>query len=178
MEFQLLITDYFIRISDELEQVLDGLPSKDLNKQPAPGANSIGWLAWHLTRSHDRNLSEIYRKQQLWITDKWYEKFGRTPDPSETGLGHNSEEMVAFESPDGKTILKYHHAVLERAKMYIENNLSATELKRRVKSPTMKNTNTVRGRLLGIVSEGFQHVGQAAYVRGLLRSEADEKDTS
>lgn len=54
MEFQLLITDYFIRISDELERVLDGLTIKDLNKQAAPGANSIGWLAWHLTRSHDR----------------------------------------------------------------------------------------------------------------------------
>ncbi|MFC1958451.1 DinB family protein [Chloroflexota bacterium] len=62
-EFQLLITDYFIRISDELERVLDGLTIEDPNKYPAPGANSIGWLAWHLTRSHDRNLSELYRKQ-------------------------------------------------------------------------------------------------------------------
>lgn len=171
MEFQLLITDYFIRISDELERVLDGLTIKDLNKQSAPGANSIGWLAWHLTRSHDRNLSELYRKQQLWIKDRWHERFGRAPDPSETGVGHSSEEMVAFESPDGKTILKYHHAVLERAKKYIENNLSEAELKRRVKSPTLKNTNTVRGRLLGIVSEGFQHVGQAAYVRGLIKGQ-------
>lgn len=171
MEFQLLITDYFIRISDELERVLDGLTIKDLNKQPVPGANSIGWLAWHLTRSHDRNLSELYRKQQLWIKDRWHERFGRAPDPSETGVGHSSEEMAAFESPDGKTILKYHHAVLERAKKYIENNLSEAELKRRVKSPTLKNTNTVRGRLLGIVSEGFQHVGQAAYVRGLIKGQ-------
>ncbi len=171
MEFQLLITDYFIRISDELERVLDGLTIEDLNKQPVPGANSIGWLAWHLTRSDDRNLSELYRKQQLWIKDRWHERFGRVPDPSETGVGHNSEEMVSFESPDGKTILKYHHAVLERAKKYIENNLSEAELKRRVKSPTLKNTNTVRGRLLGIVSEGFQHVGQAAYVRGLIKGQ-------
>ena len=28
---------------------------------------------------------------------------------------------------------------------------------------------TVRRRLLGIISEGLQHVGQAAYVRGLLK---------
>ncbi len=171
MEFQLLITDYFIRISDELERVLDGLTIEDLNKHPAPGANSIGWLAWHLTRSHDRNLSELYRKQQLWIKDKWYERFGRAPDPSETGVGHSLEEMAAFKSPDGKTILEYHKAVLERAKKYIENHLSEAELKRRAKSPTLKNTNTVRGRLLGIVSEGFQHVGQAAYVRGLIKGQ-------
>lgn len=148
MESQLLITDYFIRISDELARVVDGLTVEDLNKHPTPSANSIGWLTWHLTRSHDRNVSELYRKQQLWIKDKWHEKFGRTPDPSETGVGHSSKEMMAFESPDSQTILDYHHAVLERAKEYIENNLSETELKRKAKSPTLKNTNTVRGKLL------------------------------
>ena len=171
MEFQLLITDYFIRISDELDGVLDGLTIEDLNEHPAPGSNSIGWLAWHLTRSHDRNLSELYGKRQLWIKDKWHREFGRAPDPSETGVSHSPEEMAAFESPDGKTILEYHHAVLERAKKYIENNLSEVELKRRAKSPTLKNTRTVRGRLLGIVSEGFQHVGQAAYVRGSIKGQ-------
>lgn len=44
MEFQSLITDYFIRISDELERVLDGLTIEELSKHPAPGANSIDWL--------------------------------------------------------------------------------------------------------------------------------------
>jgi len=168
MEWQLLLTDFFVRISNELERVLDGLSVEDLNKHPVPDANSIGWLAWHLTRSHDRNISELFRKQQLWISDKWYARFGRAPDPTETGVGHSSEEMAAFKSPDSKNILEYHHAILERAKQYIENNLSETELKRRSKSPTLKNVNIVRGRLLGIISEGFQHVGQAAYVRGLI----------
>ncbi len=45
MEFQLLITDYFLRISDELERVFDGLTIEDLNNNPAPGANGVGWLA-------------------------------------------------------------------------------------------------------------------------------------
>ncbi|MFC1958450.1 DUF664 domain-containing protein [Chloroflexota bacterium] len=110
------------------------------------------------------------------MKDKWHERFGRAPDLSETGVGHSSEEMAAFESPDGKTILEYHHAVLERAKKYIDNNLSEAELKRRAKSLTLKNTNTVRGRLLGIVSEGFQHVGQAAYVRGLIKGQGPYLD--
>lgn len=169
MEWQILITDYFIRISDELERVLNGLTVEELNEHPQLGANSIGWLAWHLTRSHDRNVSELLRKQQLWIKDKWYTRFNREPDPAETGFGHSPEEIAAFKSPDGETILEYHHAVLERAKQYIQNNLSQTELERRAKSLTLNNTNTVRGRLLGIISEGFQHVGQAAYARGLLK---------
>lgn len=169
MEWQLLINDLFIRISNELEKVLDGLTVDDLNQRPSPDCNSIGWLAWHLTRSHDRNLSELAKKQQLWIKDNWHIRFNCSLDPTETGFGHSLKDAAEFVSPDSKTILEYHHAVLELAKRYIDNNLSETDLKRRVKSPTLKNVATVRGRLLGIISEGLQHVGQAAYVRGLLK---------
>jgi len=35
-------------------------------------------------------------------------------------------------------------------------------------SPTFQNIVVVHQRLVGILSEGLQHVGQAAYVRGLL----------
>ena len=168
MEWQQLITDLFVRISQELERVLGGLTVYDLNRRPHPDCNSIGWLCWHLTRSHDRNLSELVKKQQLWIRDEWHTRFNRAPDPTDTGFGHSPEAVAAFKSPDNKTILEYHNAVLELAKQYINNNLSETDLKRRVKSPTLKNVATVRRRLLGIISEGLQHVGQAAYVRGQL----------
>jgi len=171
MEWQQLIIDFFVRISQELERVVDGLTVDELNQRPHPDCNSIGWLCWHLTRSHDRNLSELVKKQQLWIRDEWHVRFNRDPDPTDTGFSHNPEEVMAFKSPDGKTILEYHNAVLELANQYMNNNLSETDLKRRVKSPTLRNVATVRGRLLGIISEGLQHVGQAAYVRGLLEGE-------
>ena len=75
---------------------------------------------------------------------------------------------MAFKSPDSKTILGYHRAVVELAKQYVTNNLSETDLKRKTRSPTLKNVTTVKWRLIGIISEGLQHVGQAAYVRGQL----------
>jgi len=169
MEWQQLILDLFLRISQELEKVLNGLTVEELNQQVTPDCNSIGWLTWHLTRSHDRNLSELARKQQLWIKDKWYARFNRSPDPADTGFGHSPEDVEAFRSPDSKTILEYHHSVFELAKRYINNNLSENDLKRKVRSRTLKNITTVRRRLLGIISEGLQHVGQAAYLRGLLK---------
>ena len=168
MNWQQLIIDLFERISQELERVLNGLTPDELNQQPAPDANTIGWLAWHLTRSHDRNMSEIARKEQLWIEGAWYAKFNRAADPTETGVGHSPEQMAAFRAPDSRTILEYHNAVLERIKDYIVNTLSETELDREVYSPTFRNTNTVHRRLLGVLNDGFQHLGQAAYVRGLI----------
>lgn len=169
MEWQRLIMDLFLRISRELEGVLDGLTVDDLNQRPSADCNSIGWLAWHLTRSQDRNIGEVTGEEQLWIKDGWHAKFNRAPDPSETGFGHSSEEVAAFRSPDSKTLMGYHRAVLERSKDYISSKLSETELARESKSLTLATVNTVRARLVGVINDSLQHVGQAAYVRGLLK---------
>jgi hypothetical protein len=47
MKWQQLVNDQFERIERELGLVLEGLTVDDLNRQPAPDCNSIGWLAWH-----------------------------------------------------------------------------------------------------------------------------------
>jgi len=65
MEWQQLIADVFVRISQGLERVLDGLTVDDLNQRPSADCNSIGWLAWHLTRSQDRNIGEFMGEEQL-----------------------------------------------------------------------------------------------------------------
>jgi len=169
MEWQQLITDIYVRISQELELALDGLSVDDLNQRPRPDCNSIGWLVWHLTRSHDRNISELATEEQLWIKDKWHAKFNRVPDPTDTGFGHSSEDIAVFRSPDSKTLLQYHLAVLELAKRYVSGTLSESELKREYYSPTLREVATVRARLVGVINDGLQHAGQVAYVRGLLK---------
>ena len=169
MEWQQLIMDLFLRISQELEKVLEGLTVDDLNQRPTPDCNSIGWLAWHLTRSHDRNITELAAEEQVWIKDKWYTKFNRVPDPADTGFGHSSENVAAFRSPERRILLEYHRAVVKQIERYRSSTLSESDLEREVYSPTLHNIATVRARLVGIINEGFQHVGQAAYVRGLLK---------
>ncbi len=169
MAFQHFILDLFLRIAHDVEQVLEGLNGEELHHQPSPKGNSIGWLVWHLTRSHDRNISEMAGQGQLWITEGWYAKFSRPAEPAETGFGHSAEEATAFRAPDGRTLLAFHREVLERIRQYMLHTLSEDDLDRETYSPTFQNTVTVRRRLVGILSEGHQHVGQAAYVRGLLK---------
>ena len=171
MKWPQFVMDQFLRIEDELKQVLQGLTVDDLNRQPAPDCNSIGWLAWHLTRSHDRNMSELMGEEQLWIADKWYVRFDRLPDLGETGVGHTTEQAKAFKSPDGAVILEYHHAILKMIEQYINSRLTEKELDRETYSPTLKNVRTVSGRITGVIQQGFLHVGQAGYVRGMLKGE-------
>ena len=169
MAWQQLVMDVFLRISRDCEQVLDGLDTDELHQQPFPNCNTIAWLIWHLTRSHDRNISELAGEEQLWITEGWYTEFNRPPDPNETGFGHSAEEAAAFRAPGGRAVVDYHRAVVERIQHYILHTMTEDDLDRDAYSPTFGDTMTVRRRLVGIISEGLQHVGQAAYGRGALR---------
>ena len=59
--------------------------------------------------------------------------------------------------------------MLERSKGYISSKLSETELARESKSLTLATVTAVRVRLVGVINDSLQHVGQAAYVRGFLK---------
>ncbi|MFC1940866.1 DinB family protein [Chloroflexota bacterium] len=168
MEWQQLITDGYERILKILERSLKGLTQDDLNEQPHPDCNSMGWLAWHLTRIQDHHFADLIGEEQLWITEGWHAKFNRAPDPKDIGWGHSSEDIVAFKSPDAGILLEYYRAVLERSKRYL-NTLSAADLDRELNEPQYQPLPTVGVRLISVMSDNLQHAGQVAYVRGLLK---------
>ncbi len=175
MKWQKLVLDSFQRQAQELEKVVEGLAEDDLNRQPKPNCNSIGWLVWHVIRSVDRNMSELIGEEQLWIQDKWHAKFGREPDPNETGYGHTAKQAKQFKSPNAKIILDYQKALLDRVVDYINNKLSESDLAREFYSPTFKKTSVVESVIAGQFWHGMHHVGQAGYVRGLLEGQGKGK---
>ncbi|GGM54610.1 DinB family protein [Dactylosporangium sucinum] len=155
------------RIERDVRAVLDGLDPALLDTPAVPGTNPIGWLLWHLTRSHDRNVSELAGQPQLWITDGWHARFGRLADPDETGYRHTPEQVAAFVSPEPGVLGAYHWAVGARFRTYLDA-APAADPARLATSPTLGDTMPVRDRLVGVLVEGLEHVGQAAYLRGLL----------
>ena len=159
MRWQDLLIDAYGEVQKVLEQALDGLTQEELKQQPHPDCNNIGWMTWHMIRVHDDIISGNMGEEQLWIKDKWHEKFGRDADPKDTGGRNTSEEVAAFKPPDVSTILDYHRAVLERSKKYI-NGLSEADLDREVEGP-LPNVAT---RLNVILSDSLQHAGQVAYL--------------
>jgi hypothetical protein len=168
MNYEQFILNIYIRLFQELELVLKGLTTDELNFQPGPRSNSIGWLLWHTIRSQDRMNADFFGEEQLWIKEKWYTKFNRKPDPKESGVGHTPEEAAAFRAPDAQTYIDYSHAVFERTKEYFASRLTPQDLHREIVSPSLGTTSTVEGRLLGTIYN-FQHIGQAGYVKGMLK---------
>lgn len=165
MEFQQLLVAIFERISQTLEKALDGLTQDDLHYLPKPGSNSIAWLAWHLTRAQDATISSIMNKEHCWIIEKWYSKFDREPNPTDSGYGDSSEDVSNFKSPDSKILLDYHHAVLKQTKEYI-SKLTTAELGRKIDNP---RSPLVGLRIAAITNDNLQHVGQIAYLCGMIK---------
>src|SRR5262245_4223006 len=54
-----LLTDAFERIRDGGRSVVHGLSLDELTRRPDPGANSIAWLVWHLTRIQDDHVADV-----------------------------------------------------------------------------------------------------------------------
>jgi len=156
-----------------LEPALEGLTKEDLNWQPRPDCNSIGWLVWHLTRVQDGLIASLLGEEQLWIKGGWHTKFGRPPDANDSGYGHTPQDLAKFKSPDVKTLLGYHRAVLERSQRYF-STLSPADLDRELKEPPFLPPK-VGLRLVIFLSDSLQHAGQVAYLRGLRQGKGWQK---
>jgi len=166
MKCQEMLTAGFERITGALERVLDGLTVEDLNWQPKPDSNSIGWLTWHLTRWQDVQVASFLGKEQLWIKEGWYKKFGRPADTKDHGMGHKPEDLAKFKSPDAAMQFSYHRAVLAQTRDFFRT-LSQSDLNKVVEGTHFQPPPTVGMSLIGLLSDGLQHAGQAAYLRGL-----------
>ena len=168
MRWQKLIIGMYQRISQELEEVLSGLTIEDLHKRPSPSANPIGWLCWHATRSMDRTVGDVITGEQLWIKDGWHKKFRLPPDPQNTGYSHTDEQVDSLKIPDVPTLLAYHRAVMAVTLKYLEN-LSEDELDRECEFSVQPGTKRAASmRIISNIND-LQHVGQAAYARGLIK---------
>jgi uncharacterized damage-inducible protein DinB len=166
MEINEMLSNGLASILRVLEYTLEGLSVDDINWQPKPDCNSIGWLAWHPTRWQDLQISRFMGEEQLWIKDKWYEKFGRPADPNEIGGRMTPEDLAKFKAPDARTLLDYYRAVLARSQKYIAT-LTKEDLDKTVEGTPFPKPPTKGTLLFMVISDGLQHAGQAAYVRGM-----------
>jgi len=174
MEWKDLLIDGYGRVPEFLGGVLKGLTQDDLDWQPRHDCNSIGWLVWHLTRQQDAQISSLTGGKQLWVTGKWYSKFGRQAEPDDVGFGHSPKQVSAFKSPESRTLLGYNRAVVDRSKQYI-NSLSEKDLGRELNEPWFQPLPTVGVRLVSILDDSVLHAGQAAYLRGMRQGKGWQK---
>jgi len=161
-----LLLELYGRIPPLARDVVDGLDADRLTEAPAPGANTIAWLIWHLTRVQDHHVSELLGVEQIWVREDWAVRFGLEPDPSNTGYGHCAEDVAAVRPEQPAALLEYLDAVDRRTRAMLADLVPADLdriVDRRWDPPV-----TLGVRLVSVADDSLQHVGQAAYLKGLL----------
>ena len=165
MNIDALLADAVTRVREQVPAVVGGLDEDDLAWRPDPGANSIAWLVWHLTRVADDHVAEVAGTDQVWTSDGWYERFGLPFPAADHGYGHSSADVAAVRATSD-LLAGYHDAVAEAVLAYV-GRLVPADLDR-VVDERWDPPVTLGVRLVSVVNDAGQHIGQAAYVRGLL----------
>jgi DinB family protein len=163
-----IFADAYGRIHERVHSVVGGLTAGQLSDRPGPQANSIVWLVWHLTRVQDDHVAEVAGHEQAWTAKGWAEQFALPLDVADTGYGHSSEQvsLVTVSSPD--LLLGYHDAVYEQTRRYLQNlnDFDFDQIVDRRWDPPV----TLGARLVSVIEDDLMHIGQAAYVAGLLKT--------
>ena len=159
-----ILVDAFGRVQENVHQVVRGLTSNQLAERLAPAANSIAWLVWHLTRVQDDHVADAFGVPQVWT--EYGKRFDLPLEPYDTGYGHSSEQVALVTVATGDLLAGYQDAVHEQT-VRLVSGVTDPDLDR-VVDEGWNPPVTLGVRLVSVIDDCAQHVGQAAFARGIL----------
>jgi uncharacterized damage-inducible protein DinB len=163
-----LLIDGFGRIRENVLDVLSELTPAQLAHQVAPGANSISWLVWHLTRVQDDHVSKAFAAAQVWSASGWASRFGLPAGTTDIGYGHTAAQAAetGAATASAELLAEYHEATHAQT-VKLVSEVTDADLPRIVDRRWTPPV-TLAVRLVSVLDDDMQHAGQAAYVRGLV----------
>ena len=159
-----LLRDAFTRLIEHVDELTDGLTPGQASYRASPNANSIAWLIWHSARVQDAQLAPIVGVEQVWTTGGWVDRFGLDLPRDDTGYGHSPEDVAKVQAP-ADLLAGYYHAVHTLTLEFVAG-ITAEDLERIV-DRNWDPPVTASARIVSIIDDCAQHLGQAAYVRGI-----------
>jgi hypothetical protein len=168
-----VLTDAFGRITESVAEAVEGLDASQLAVRLDADANPVSWLIWHLTRVQDDHVAAAFGlSAQVWSAGGWAGRLGLPPTSLEIGYGHTSAQVEAVSSAicgmpsPGKLLASYHEAVHAQT-VRLVSSLTDADMERVVDTRWTPPV-TLGVRLVSVIGDDLEHVGQALYVRGIL----------
>lgn len=160
-----LLRDAFTRLIEHVDAITDGIDDGVLTYRPTPEANTVAWLLWHSARVQDAQVADVAGVEQAWTAGGWVDTFGLDLPREDTGYGHSADDVAKVQAT-AQNLVGYYRAVHELTLAYVAR-LDADELER-VIDENWDPPVTVGVRLVSVIDDCAQHLGQAAYVRGIV----------
>lgn len=159
-----LLRDSFTRLIEHVDDLTDELTDELAFYRPTPYANTISWLLWHSARVQDAQLCDVAGIEQVWFRDGWVDRFGLDLPTDSHGYGH-SPDQVAKVRVSADLLSGYYHAVHALTLEFVAS-VTSDELERIVDKRWTPPV-TASARIVSIIDDCAQHLGQAAYIRGI-----------
>ena len=166
MQSRDVLTHAYSQVAETLERSLGGLATEQLTTRAGPDANPIAWLAWHLLRVQDDHVADVAGSEQVYTAQGFARRFGLPLDDAATGYGMSAEEVARVRVEDSALLVEYSTAVHARTAEFL-GGLSDADLDR-VVDTRWDPPVTLGVRLVSVLSDDLQHLGQIGYARGLL----------
>jgi Protein of unknown function (DUF664) len=166
MEVADLLVDAFERVRESVHDAVEGLTEEQLTARLDPEANTIAWLIWHLARVQDDHVGDVAGVEQVYTAQGWVQRFALPFEAGAIGYGHSSADVAAVRVGDPALLTGYYDAVHDQTVRYVRG-LVGPDLDR-VVDEAWDPPVTLGVRLVSVVNDATQHVGQAAFVRGVL----------
>jgi hypothetical protein len=159
-----LLRDAFTRLIEHVDHVTDGLTDDVALYRPTPEANTISWLLWHSARVQDAQLCEVAGIEEVWFRDGWAERFDLDLPKDSHGYGHSADQVAKVRAP-ADLLRGYYHAV-HLVTLEFVASVTAEDLARIVDKRWTPPV-TASARLVSIIDDCAQHLGQADYLLGI-----------
>lgn len=166
MDVGALLAEVYGRFDELAHRAVDGASVEELTNPPGTNANTIAWLVWHAARVLDDHVADVMGTEQLWAEGIWPSRFGLTPDTSNTGYGHTPEQVRTVRPAAPDDLTGYLGEVATHTLTWLRA-LGPADLDR-VVDTRWDPPVTLGVRLVSVADDCLQHLGQAAYARGLL----------
>jgi len=160
-----LLADAFGRIQEAAHDVLEGMAVEDVLVRLDDDANPIAWLVWHLARVQDDHVAGVAGTDQVWTSAGWAGRFGLPLEDADIGYGHDTREVAGVRAAP-ELLLGYLDAVQDATLRFVAT-ITDDDLER-VVDEHWDPPVTLGVRLVSVLADNLQHVGQAAYVKGIL----------
>ncbi len=166
MDVAAVFIELYGRVPPLASTAVEGLDQDQLARAPEGATNSIGWLVWHCARLQDHHISELAGTEQLWVSDGWAARFDMAPDPDDMGYGHDAEQVARVRPGNPGLLVDYLGAAQSRTEAMLAEvtEESLAEIVDRRWDPPV----SLGVRLVSVADDCLQHLGQAAYLRGMF----------
>ena len=148
-----------------LIQAIDDLTSEKLRWHATPEDNTIERIPWHMFRVEDTWIQFFIQYQtEIWEHQKWTDVFDLPT--RDNGFGHTPEQVSNFPNLELAELLAYGEEVRKGTLAYLsELNPNQFNMVPRERRPKICVADVFRQ----IVGELYQHTGQIAYIKGMMR---------